>query len=304
MNNPLVSITIPVYNNEKTIEKTIDSCLNQDTNVFYEILIVDDASEDSTPMILKHYSDVKIRIITLSERVPLIANHNKCLENALGDYVLFCHADDFLEPNAIEILSEKIKERNNPSKYVLWGNSMFRDYTLQLNKAGLEKNVLIRGLNAALLPMNGGLTPSGTCYSRKSLLSIGGFMYVDIMTAPSDITTMLHMALHDFNFEMIDKMIFIRKDASTLISDTKADDFLKAYDNAYKYFLKETSNENIFKLLDLSLSLKSKPYYFYYSIAQKEDFKIKIRNILFKTIAFKPWEIKRNIVRKILSRVI
>ncbi len=304
MNTPLISIAIPAYNNEKTIKKTIDSCLNQDTKVLYEILIVDDASEDTTPDILSEYSDKKIRVITLEERVPLIANHNKCLENALGDYVIFCHADDFLKPLAIETLFQKIKQQNYPQKYVLWGHSLFRDYYLQLEKAGFNKNEMIRGINASLLPMHGGLTPSGTCYSRVSLLSVGGFMHVDIMTAPSDITTMLHMALNDFNFEMMDKIIFIRKDASTLTSDTKANDFLEAYDNAYKYFLKETSSEDIIKLLKLSVGLNQKPYYFYYSIAQEKMFKTEIRNILIKNLLTSPWEFKRKIVRKILSRVL
>ena len=304
MKQPLISIAIPVYNNEKTIQKTIDSCLSQDTEILYEILIVDDASEDTTPQILSKYQDEKIRVITLKERVPLIANHNKCLENALGDYVLFCHADDFLKPLAIEILSQKIKQRNYPTKYVLWGHSMFRDYSLQLEKAAFKKNEIIKGIDASLLPMHGGLTPSGTCYSRESLLSLGGFMHVDIMTAPSDITTMLHMALNDFRFEMMDEMIFIRKDASTLTSDTKANTFLEAYDNAYKYFIEETSTENIFKLLDLSLLSKQRPYYFYYAIAQEKMFTVKIRNILIKKLLTSPWEFKRKIVRKILSRVL
>jgi len=175
---------------------------------------------------------------------------------------------------------------------------------LQLRKADFNKDEIIEGIEASLLPMNGGLTPSGTCYSRQSLLSIGGFMHVDIMTAPSDITTMLHMALNDFSFEMMDKMIFIRKDASTLVSTTKANDFLKAYDNAYKYFLEETSDRNIFRLLELSVQLKQKPYYFYYSIAQSEIYRSKIKKILLKSLLSSPWELKRIIVRKILIRVL
>jgi glycosyltransferase involved in cell wall biosynthesis len=134
MQNPLITIAIPVYNNEKTIRKTIDSCLDQQTKIPYEILIVDDASEDSIPEILASYTDEKIRVKTLTQRVPLIANHNVCLENALGDYLLFCHADDKLEPHAVETIGTKLKERNYPKKYLLWGHSMFRDYGLQLAK--------------------------------------------------------------------------------------------------------------------------------------------------------------------------
>ena len=302
MHNPLFTIAIPVYNNEKTIRKTIDSCLNQQTETPYEILIVDDASEDSIPEILKNYTDEKIRVVTLTERVPLIANHNVCLNNALGDYVIFCHADDTLEPHAIETLGRKLKERNYPKKYLLWGHSMFRDYGLQLAKAGFRTGELIAGEYAALIPMHGGLTPSGSCYSRESLLALGGFMHVDIMLAPSDITTMLHLALGGFHFEMMEEMIFIRKDASTMTRETSAGDFLEAYDDAYRNFILNTTPEEIHHLLNISTIHTEPPYYFYYSLAQDTRFKKQIRAILLKILAAHPFELKRKIVRLLIKR--
>jgi len=303
MNQPLITIAIPVYNNEKTIKKTIESSLLQDTEVLYEIVIVDDASDDNTPKILSNYTDKKIRIITLKERVPLIANHNVCLKNALGKYILFCHADDTLEKHAIETLAKKIEQRNFPDKYVVWGHSMFRDYFLQLKKAGFNTNELISGEYASLLPMHGGLTPSGTCYSRESLLKLGGFMHVDIMLAPSDITTMLHLALHGFRFEMIDEMIFIREDASTLTSETKANDFLEAYDDAYKYFMSAASEKEIVGLLSTSTYLQDKPFYCYYSIAQDRRFIKKIKKIIIRELIAHPLQVKKKIVRKLLRRI-
>ncbi len=303
MANPLITIAIPVYNNEKTIRKTIDSCLNQDTSIEYEILIVDDASDDSIPEILASYDDNKIRIKTLADRVPLIANHNVCLNNSLGDFVVFCHADDALEPHAIETIAKKLKQRDYPKKYVLWGQSLFRDYGLQLQKAGFNKNELIAGEYAVMLPMHGGLTPSGTCYSRESFLELGGFMHVDIMLAPSDITTMLHLAINGFRFEMSDEIIFIRKGASTMTSDTKVKEFLEAYDNAYLNFINKTSQEDVANLLRVSTLHKQKPFYCYYSLAQDSRYKNQIWNIMKKELILHPWQIKSKIVRKVISRV-
>ena len=303
MTNPLITIAVPVYNNEKTIKKTIDSCLNQDTNINYEILIVDDASDDSIPKILASYDNPKIRIKTLTERVPLIANHNICLNNSFGDYVMFCHADDALEPNAIERISKQLEKRDYPKKYVMWGHSLFRDYYLQLTKAGFRTNEIIVGEYASLLPMHGGLTPSGTCYSRESFLEFGGFMNVDIMLAPSDITTMLHLAINGFSFEMIDEMIFIRKGASTMTNDTQANTFLEAYDDAYFHFIKATEEEDIKNLISVSTNHKTKPFYFYYSLAQDNRFKSAIKKIIYREVLTHPWQIKRKIVRKIMSRI-
>ncbi|MEA3456068.1 MAG: glycosyltransferase [Campylobacterota bacterium] len=304
MKHPLITIAIPVYNNEKTIRKTIDSCLDQQTKTPYEILIVDDASEDSIPEILASYTDEKIRIKTLTERVPLIANHNVCLNNASGDYVIFCHADDTLEPHAIETLSTKLKERNYPKKYLLWGHSMFRDYGLQLTKAGFRTDELIAGEYAALIPMHGGLTPSGSCYSRESFLAMGGFMHVDIMLAPSDITTMLHLALNGFRFEMMEEMIFVRKDASTMTRKTSTEDFLEAYDDAYRNFILNTPTEEIHHLLSISTVLAEPPYYFYYSLAQDSRFKKQIGKIIRTYLLTHPLELKRKIVRLIIKRLL
>ncbi len=114
MQDLLITIAIPAYNNERTIQKTIDSCLKQETNINYELLIVDDASTDNTAKILTQYNDKKLRVITLEERVPLIENHNICFQNALGKYVLFCHADDALEDHALETFAKILKKRNYP----------------------------------------------------------------------------------------------------------------------------------------------------------------------------------------------
>jgi glycosyltransferase involved in cell wall biosynthesis len=300
---PLITIAIPVYNNEKTIRKTVDSCLAQEGAAPYEILIVDDASDDGIPEILASYTDPRIRVVTLTERVPLIANHNVCLENARGDYILYCHADDTLEPHAIETIARTLEARHYPRKYLLWGHSMFRDYGLQLTLAGFRTGELIAGEYAALIPMHGGLTPSGSCYSRESFLEAGGFMHVDIMLAPSDITTMLHLALEGFRFEMMEEMIFIRKDASTMTRETNAATFLEAYDDAYRHFIERTSEAQILHLLTLSTHHSQAPWYFYYSIAQDVRFRKRIRSILLRRLAAHPFDLKSRIVRLLLERL-
>jgi hypothetical protein len=139
---------------------------------------------------------------------------------------------------------------------------------------------MIVGEYASLLPMHGGLTPSGTCYSRESFLELGGFVNVDIMLAPSDITTMLHLALNGFSFEMIDEMIFIRRGASTMTNETQASKFLEAYDNAYLNFIKITSKDDIKNLISISTQHNEKPFYFYYSLAQDSNFKRDIKRVL------------------------
>jgi glycosyltransferase involved in cell wall biosynthesis len=60
---PLVSIIIPVYNGEKTIQKTIESVLQQ-TFQNFEILVINDGSHDSTLNVINNIKDERLRIFS------------------------------------------------------------------------------------------------------------------------------------------------------------------------------------------------------------------------------------------------
>ena len=104
----LFSILIPTYNNASTIGKTIESALCQDYKGEYEIVIVNNASTDQTLDIINSYNDSKIKCITNTSTVHMYENHNICIRHSQGKYVVFCHADDLLVPEALKILAKKI----------------------------------------------------------------------------------------------------------------------------------------------------------------------------------------------------
>lgn len=304
MNNLLITIAIPAYNNEKTIEKTIDSCLAQETNVEYEILIVDDASQDKTPEILNGYDDSKIRTITLEERVPLIANHNVCLNNAQGKYIIFCHADDALEPHAIATIEQKLRIRNYPKKYIVWGHSQFRDFSAKaIDLAGFTYNEIVVGEYAPLMFLYGGLTPTGTCYSRESFVNLGGFLDVTLNAAPSDMTTMIFLALNGFRFEMIDEMIIFREHSSTALDHPDISVYLGELDDAFKFFLNHVKQQDIRRLIKIAARQKNKPFYFYYAIAQDQTYRQQIKKIIFKNILKHPLRLGNPMIRKLIKRL-
>ena len=304
MSKLLFTIAIPAYNNEKTIQKTIDSCLKQTTDTEYEILIVDDASTDRTPEILKQYSDPKMRVVTLDKRVSLIENHNICFQNALGRYLLFCHADDTLEDHAIETFAGKLRQRNYPKKYIVWGNSMFRDFSAKaINQTTFNYNQIIVGEFAPLIFLYGGLTPTGTCYSKESFLQMGGFLKVDMNSSPSDMTTMIYLAMNGFRFEMIDEMILNRAASSTAIKEAGETRYLSELDDAFKYFIQKTDKQSIVKLITLSVKQKIKPFYFYHAIAQDPYHKKQIRSIIKREIIKNPLLLRSLLVRKLIKRL-
>jgi len=210
----IFTIAIPTYNNASTIEETLKSCISQNFDDTFEILVVNNNSTDNTEKILSRY-DEKIRIIKNNETVSMYQNHNICLQKAKGDYVIFCHSDDQLLPDALKKYHDILKKRNYPERYVLWGRSMFRDFYYSWKAGGYLLNQVASGINSLNAFQFGGLTPSGTCYSRLSLLSIGGFTIVNHKIAPSDLVSLWKFSINYFEFEMADRIFFIRESAST-----------------------------------------------------------------------------------------
>lgn len=106
----LVSILVAVYNMEATIDRCIQSLINQ-TLKRIEIVIVDDGSIDGSGEICDRYAaeDTRVRVIHQKNR-GLSATREVCLKNASGHYISFVDSDDWCELDMCEKLyKEAIK---------------------------------------------------------------------------------------------------------------------------------------------------------------------------------------------------
>lgn len=112
MNNPLVTIIIPVYNSEQFLEPSILSAVNQ-TYVNLEIIIINDGSTDgSLDVIHKHvHSDQRISLIN-KQNEGLVLTRKRGLEAATGKYIQFLDSDDTLTSDAIELLVARAESAN------------------------------------------------------------------------------------------------------------------------------------------------------------------------------------------------
>lgn len=110
MNNPLVSIIIPVYNAERYVSRCLDSVAGQ-TFRSVEVIIVDDGSTDSTPELVEVYTKQypRFRCIRQENRGPGEAR-NTGVEASLGKYVAFIDADDYIAPDFVEVLFNLAEE--------------------------------------------------------------------------------------------------------------------------------------------------------------------------------------------------
>ena len=101
---PLVSVIMPAYNSEKYIGKSIESVLAQDYEKF-ELIIVDDGSQDGTKRIAEQYakSDVRIKLLEQANQGVSVAR-NKGLDTATGEYVAFLDSDDLWDADNLSVI--------------------------------------------------------------------------------------------------------------------------------------------------------------------------------------------------------
>ena len=108
--NDLVSIVIPVFNAEKYLEESINSCLNQ-TYSNIEIIAINDGSTDNTPEILDSFSD---RISVISQENKGIAGAiNTGIHHMKSNWYKLMNADDLLYPDCVETLISEVDKLDN-----------------------------------------------------------------------------------------------------------------------------------------------------------------------------------------------
>lgn len=109
---PKLSIIVCTYNGENTLEKCINSILNQTFSDF-ELIIVDDGSTDNSNKIYEKYKafDNRVRVI-FKENSGLGDARNIGLDNSTGEYIGFVDSDDYIEPDMYEILYNNAIKHN------------------------------------------------------------------------------------------------------------------------------------------------------------------------------------------------
>lgn len=115
MNKELISIVMATYNGEKYLRKQLVSILGQ-TYQHFELIVVDDASTDETLSILNEYSvlDDRIHVFPAEENIGLVANFERGLRLAKGEFIALSDQDDIFRKNKIELLLTALKD--HPSR--------------------------------------------------------------------------------------------------------------------------------------------------------------------------------------------
>lgn len=101
---PEVSIIVASYNNGQFLDRCIRSLLSQVTEFSYEVIVVDDASEDSSIEILEHFGGM-IRVLRNEVNRGLPGSLNRAIRESFGRYVVRVDSDDFVSRNFVQVLT-------------------------------------------------------------------------------------------------------------------------------------------------------------------------------------------------------
>ena len=106
----MISIILPVYNAESYLRRCIDSILAQSYSDF-ELLLIDDGSTDGSGTICDAYAakDSRVRVFH-KENGGVSSARNLGLDNAQGEYITFCDADDYVAPDWLAAYGDAMAE--------------------------------------------------------------------------------------------------------------------------------------------------------------------------------------------------
>ena len=112
MNNELISIIVPIYNTEKYLHECLNS-IQQQTYPYFECIMVNDGSTDSSGIICQEYveNDSRFRYFE-KDNGGVASARNLGLERSGGAYITFIDSDDWVEPNYLDVLYTALKEND------------------------------------------------------------------------------------------------------------------------------------------------------------------------------------------------
>lgn len=227
----LVSVVVPVYNNEKYIDKCLNSLICQ-TYKDIEIIVVDDGSNKSTADICDKFEECNQCIRVYHKANGGVSSaRNFGLRKSNGCYIAFVDADDWVEPNFIECLVMNMENtkadlsvvafqyeyvHNTKISTKIMSNSSFRE----IDVSGIWKELL---------------------YSTK----IGGFLWNKLFKKEF-ITRLLDENLH-YSEDFVFTAEYCMKIKKAVISDTPLYHYLQDHGNATSDY---TYNKKILTLLN------------------------------------------------------
>ncbi|NLT51846.1 MAG: glycosyltransferase [Ignavibacteria bacterium] len=238
--NPFVSVVIPVFNAERFIYSTVKSIIDQTFSNF-ELLIINDASTDTTEKIINSFMDNRIRIIK-TKGIGATEAYNIGFKYSIGKYIAISDHDDISEKDRLK--KQVVFLENNPEVNVLGTNYnvINENGSFLFSVLQPQENLQIKEL--LLKRASGVFNPS--LMVRREIFDKYGYYHNNYFPV-SDYEFYLRNS--DFlHFHNLEDMLYNWRNLKTSISHNKVDLFNKklykvSYEYIYKKFYKTSKKD-------------------------------------------------------------
>ena len=279
---PFFSVIIPTYNRSESLKKAVDSVLAQ-TFKDFEILIMDDGSDDDTSDVINEFKDARVIYQWDFNFGGPARPRNRGLKLAKGEWLCFLDADDWWSCNKLQVCKDYIEKGG--IDFIYHDLFIVRDkkkfWQSNYQKGGhIERPVFIN------LLVNGNIIPNSSVVVRKNIMvQIGGFSEATVMIAGEDFHAWLRIA------QLTDSFLYIPKKLGFYLlhhSNISKKDMSQVYINVIQEFLHFLNLKQI-NIINSSMAYMKGRYYF---IHGKYD------------SAFKEFSLIKNINLKIRVKII
>ena len=146
--NKKISVIIPIFNSSKTLERTLESIINQKYRNL-EIILVNDGSTDNSLEICERYANRDSRVVVVNQKnqgVGKARNHG--IDISTGDFISFVDSDDTIDENYFEVLISTMMKYNldmvGSDVRVVFDDQIIYPYEKEINGTILNKGQTIK----------------------------------------------------------------------------------------------------------------------------------------------------------------
>ena len=207
----LISIIVPIYNSEKTIDRCINSLINQ-TYKNIEIILIDDGSIDNSLELCQIYQKNDNRIKVISKKNEGVGKtRNVGLFECSGDYVMFVDADDYIDQIMTKLMIDSIL-RNNTNialcNYynVYEGDRKTKNLNISINSLEVEESRYL--IKRIISLMKDRVSPA--CWRglyKKSLLTENNIFFSDLKMS-EDFKFIIEVLMNVKLVSIVDKPLY------------------------------------------------------------------------------------------------
>ena len=172
-----ITIAIPTYKRALLLRETLESCLTQQTNFPFAIMVVDNNPEREceTEQLLREYEAIPhLFYYKNTENVGMTGNWNKLFELAQTDFVVMLHDDDKLEDDYIQKIDKVLKYYQEKIDAIYVETSVF-PFTSRISPRKHVSKLKTVSLTPLDFQFFNAICITGACFNREVIINLNGF---------------------------------------------------------------------------------------------------------------------------------